>query len=95
MGKRKKCLDHIWEKSNKRSVLEFCVDCGEEFPCQDLCGHLDCEEAYGKPPVCSVCNRRLKGNVRHYVEKWGGKLLPVHEKCCDDIAVEIIISLKA
>lgn len=92
MSKRKKCINHQWVPVNKRSILEACVNCDEVFPCQDLCGHLDCEEAYGKPPVCYVCNKRLRGNVRHYVEKRGGILLPTHEKCAkDEIILEITV----
>lgn len=90
MARKKKCVNHTWMPANKRTIKEACAECNEPFPCQEPCGHLDCEEAYGKPPVCSVCNKRVGGASRFYAEAWGGKLLPVHESCGGD---EIVLHL--
>ena len=92
MSRRKKCVDHKWERSDKKKVDWYCTECGEEFPCQEPCGHLDCEVARGKPPKCADCGKRITGNVRHYRALRGGKLQLVHEACCPEPDLEVILA---
>ena len=92
-----KCIDHRWERGTRRGKhYEYCTECPEEFPCKKYaCGHLDCEEARGKPSKCHVCKKAVRGSSRHIVLGRGGKTFVAHEDCGgENIAFTVVIETK-
>jgi len=57
---------HTWVK--KRSGVERCSDCGDQFPCRKNCWHVDCWV------------RRLNlGWVEHYPIEWANRSMRISD----------------
>ena len=61
-----------------------CGECGDLFPCDKNCGHLDCAEA--KSRKCHKCGKSIGVTIgkNYLVDGQRANCYLVHERCAGD-----------
>ena len=80
-----------WVTSSKKKYTHECSECSNVFPCDKVCGHVDCHLTTARK--CRECGKRIPNTLPatyYLVDGKGTSCYLVHKSCSEDtLTIEV------